>query len=100
MNKYLFSKLNFAKAGILHNFRHKISPNMLLSSSFWHFFGMACDTFFSHHFTLSVNVKVLVSTRGKNSFAICHTFLWVLTKRSDSFETLKFTVRSTSFLRN
>ena len=43
--------------------------------------------FFSHHFILLINVKILVSFTGKNNFVVCDASLQWLTKRSDRFET-------------
>ena len=62
----------FLKNGILKNFSHKISMNMLLSSSFWYVSGQSCGTFFLPHGLLSINVKVFVSFTGKNIFCF-HT---------------------------
>ena len=45
--------------------------------------------FFSHHFKLSISVKVLVSFTGKNIFVVCDMSFQELTKRSDRFETIK-----------
>ena len=44
--------------------------------------------YFSHHFILSINVKVLRSFTGKNNFVVHYAFLQGLTKRSDRFETI------------
>ena len=41
--------------GILQKFCHMISVNTLLSSSFWHSFGQACETLFSSCCIFSVD---------------------------------------------
>ena len=76
-----FPKLILLKTGSLYNFCHKFT-NMLLSSLFWHSFGRACDTLYSHHFILSINVNVLVPSAGKISFVVCDASLQGLTIRS------------------
>ena len=62
---------------------------MVLLSSFWYSFGLVCDTLFSYHFILSINVNVLASLTGKNNFVVCDPSLQGLTKRPDRFETIK-----------
>ena len=58
-----FPSLVFSETGILKNFCRKMSTDMLASSRFWHSLGGA-----SSHGILSINVKVLVFSTGKNIF--------------------------------
>ena len=70
---------------------------MQLSSSFCYTFDeQACDTLFSHHFILSINVKNSISFTGKNNFIACDACLQVLTKTSDRFETIELYRRQVS----
>ena len=65
---------------------------MLLSSSVLHYFGRLCDTLLPHHFTLPINVTVLVSFTGQKDSITGDAYLQGLTKRPDRSETIKMQV--------
>ena len=85
-----FPNLILLRTGILQNFRSKMSTNMRLSNSFFGTLLVGPVTLcFSHHFILSIAVKVLVSFTGKNKFSAFDASLQGLTERADRFETIK-----------
>ena len=74
-----FPNLVFLKNGILKNFCHIISMNMLLSASFWHSFGQASALFFSPHGLLPINVNVWYLLSAEMYFIACEaSFHWFI----------------------